>query len=164
MDARGFMHVVLRQAFVNPQEDDTLRDPCYAIVSDTYVNVSARVGFHFSAVDSSCSDATLQNYVAFRFKGGAADAVRRVRRVDAIGRILRQLGFVTDVTDDLVTAQYVKQAREQTLHALEMLGRLLQFMRQMDAAMVSDAAVDQVVDDFLAGRYGLEAPAASPGP
>jgi pyruvate,water dikinase len=156
MDTRGFVQIVLRQAFADPEADATLRDPCYAIISDAYVNLAARVGFHFSAVDGYCCDFESQNYLAFRFKGGAADTVRRTRRAEAIARILRDLGFTTDLAHDLVTAQYVKQPKTSTLRALEMLGRLLQFMRQMDAAMTSDEMVDRVVDDFLSGRYGLE--------
>jgi pyruvate,water dikinase len=154
IDAKGFLDVVLRQALANPQDDTTLRDPCYAIISDRYVNLATRVGFHFSAVDAHCGDVARENSVTFRFKGGAAGEVRRRRRVEAIARILRHSGFSTDVTGDLVNAQYRRRERGDTLRALEMLGRLLQFMRQMDAAMASDRVVTEVVDDFLSGRYG----------
>jgi pyruvate,water dikinase len=157
MDARGFAHVVLQHAFANLEEDYTLSDPCYAIVSSNYVNVASRVGFHFSAVDTYCSQFQDQNYITFRFKGGAADMIRRMRRIEAIGRILRSLGFTADVIGDLVTARYDKHDEQDTLGTIEMIGRLLQFMRQMDAAMTSDAVIDSVVDGFLAGRYRADA-------
>jgi pyruvate,water dikinase len=150
MDAKGFLHVVMRQAFADPEWDRTLRDPCYAIISDSYVNLATRVGFHFSAVDAYCSDAINLNYITFRFKGGAADEVRRVRRVRAIGRILKELGFSATVTGDLVAAQFLKRDRRDILRNLEMLGRLLQFMRQMDAAMASEQVMEQTIADFLA--------------
>ena len=154
MDARGFMSVMFRQAFAGPDRDGTLRDPSYAIVSDKYVNLATRVGFHFSVVDAYCTEALNQNYITFRFKGGAADKVRRIRRVAAIARILKKLGFSTTLTRDLVAAQYLKHGQEETLNALEMIGRLLQFMRQMDAAMTSDEAVGRAVEDFFSGTCG----------
>jgi pyruvate,water dikinase len=164
MDAQGFFQVVMEQALSPSEWDRTLRDPCYAIISDRYVNLASRVGFHFSAVDAYCTDSLNQNYITFRFKGGAADEVRRARRVRAIAGILTALGFATEVKADLVSAQYLKQERASVLHTLDMLGRLLQFMRQMDAAMVSDGTVDRIVAAFLDGRYGLqpEPPAAEP--
>jgi pyruvate,water dikinase len=158
IDTKGLLDVVLRQALANPQDDATLRDPCYAIISDRYVNLATRVGFHFSAVDAYCSDVANQNAVTFRFKGGAAGEVRRRRRVEAIALILRHSGFSTEVTGDLVNAKYRRRERADTLRALEMLGRLLQFMRQMDAAMASDQSVTSVADDFLSGRYGPHTP------
>ena len=159
IDAKGLLDIVLRQALANPHEDATLRDPCYAIISDRYVNLATRVGFHFSAVDAYCTDVASQNSVTFRFKGGAAGEVRRRRRVEAIALILRHSGFSTNVTGDLVDAKYRRRERADTLRTLEMLGRLLQFMRQMDAAMASDERVAKVADDFLSGRYGPETPA-----
>ncbi len=154
MDAKGFMHVVMRQAFAGPDTDGSLRDPSYAIISDKYVNLATRVGFHFSVVDAYCAEGLNQNYITFRFKGGAADKVRRVRRVRAIAEILKALGFEATVANDLVAAQFLKHDEAETLKALEMLGRLLQFMRQMDAAMTSDEVVGQIVENFLAGRFG----------
>ena len=159
IDAKGLLDIVLRQALANPHEDATLRDPCYAIISDRYVNLATRVGFHFSAVDAYCTDVASQNSVTFRFKGGADGEVRRRRRVEAIALILRHSGFSTNVTADLVDAKYRRRERADTLRTLEMLGRLLQFMRQMDAAMASDERVAKVADDFLSGRYGPETPA-----
>ena len=115
--------------------------------------MAARVGFHFSVVDAYCGEALNLNYITFRFKGGAADEIRRIRRVQAIARILKELGFATVLTHDLVAAQYPKRDQAETIKALEMLGRLLQFMRQMDAAMASDQVVDKIVGDFLSGNF-----------
>lgn len=162
MDAGGFLHVMFRHALTNAEENPALRDPCFAIFSDKYLNMAARVGYHFSAVDAYCTQSIDQNYVVFRFKGGAADQARRVRRVRAIARILGELGFVTDVRGDLVAARFIKQGREETMRAIEMLGRLLQFMRQMDAAMVSDAVSDEVAQAFLEERYDLGGKGAPP--
>jgi pyruvate,water dikinase len=156
LSARGFLQVVLHHGVTVPESDASLRDPCYAIVSDRYLNLAARVGYHFSAVDAYCGDFLNENYISFRFKGGAADRLRRERRVRAIAEILKALGFSVRLVNDLVDAHFQKQPRESLLATLNQIGRLLQFMRQLDAAMESEAWVDRVVAAFLREDYGLE--------
>jgi pyruvate,water dikinase len=162
LDAGGFLQVVLRQGLAGPENEPSLRDPCYAVVSDRYVNLAARVGYHFSAVDAYAGEFLNDNYITFRFKGGAADRDRRERRVKAIARILEALGFSVKIANDLVDAHFQKRSREEILKTLDLLGRLLQFMRQMDAAMASDAWVEPVAEAFLKGDYGLKGLQAPP--
>jgi hypothetical protein len=50
----------------------------------------------------------------------------------------------------------VRSSRDETARLLDQVGRLLQFMRQMDVAMNSEAAIDQVKEAFLREDYGLE--------
>lgn len=162
LSARGFFQVVLRHGVTAPDGDASLREPCYVLVSDRYLNLAARVGYHFSAVDAYCGDFLNENYISFRFKGGAADRPRRERRVRAIAEILKALGFTVRSVNDLVDAHYQKQPREVLLSTLDRIGRLLQFMRQMDAAMESEAWVERVVNAFLEEDYGLERAMAAP--
>jgi hypothetical protein len=51
---------------------------------------------------------------------------------------------------------------EETARMIEQIGRLLQFMRQMDVAMTSEAAVDEIADAFLHEDYALENLATRP--
>jgi hypothetical protein len=81
--------------------------------------------------------------------------VRRNRRVRAIGDILKEHGFSVLLGEDMVSARLSKASREETVAHLEMLGSLLQFFRQMDAAMVSEASVAWLRDAFLRGDYDL---------
>ena len=60
MDLRGFMSIMARHAVTNPEEERTFRDPCYALVSDEYLNYTARVGYHFGVVDAYCGEAREQ--------------------------------------------------------------------------------------------------------
>lgn len=149
MDLGGFLSVVMRHAMTNPEQDRTFFDPCYALISLNYVNYTARVGYHFSVVDSYCSGSRNKNYISVLFRGGAADHVRRHRRVRAIGAILKHYGFGVDVAADTVIARISKTSLEETRVHLEMVGRLLQFFRQMDAAMTSDQAVEVFKEAFL---------------
>lgn len=156
MDVSGLLSVMLRHATTSPEADSTFRDPCYAMISDKYTNFTARVGYHFSVVDTYCGETQNKNYISLLFQGGAADFVRRTRRTRAMADILKEHGFSVDLKRDLISARLSKGTREETVKQLEMLGSLLQFFRQMDAAMANDDAVVLFRDAFLRGDYGLE--------
>lgn len=156
MDLSGFFSIMMRHATSSPEEDASFRAPCYAIISDKYLNYAARVGYHFSVVDTYCGLTQNKNYISLVFHGGAADFTRRTRRVRAIGEILKEHGFTVKVDQDRVNARLAKATQEDTVKHLEMIGSLFQFFRQMDAAMVSDQAVAVYRDAFLRGDYGLE--------
>jgi pyruvate,water dikinase len=156
MDTKGFAELIMQQALSNPQQERTFQDPCYAIASDRYLNFTARVGYHFSALDSYCGNSATKNYVTFRFAGGAADAIRRGRRARAIAEILEASGFQIDLTADRVDAKIQKRSREEIGAALEMIGRMFQFVRQMDVAMSSDKTIAIIRDAFLSGNYRLD--------
>ena len=156
MDLGGLFSIMMRHAVNSPEEDASFRAPCYAIISDKYLNYAARVGYHFSVVDSYCGLTQNKNYISLVFHGGAADYARRTRRVRAIGEILKEHGFTVKVDHDRVNARLAKTTQEDTVRHLEMIGSLFQFFRQMDAAMVSDESVALYRDAFLRGDYGLE--------
>ncbi|MBI5525660.1 MAG: hypothetical protein HY897_04945 [Deltaproteobacteria bacterium] len=162
MDVSGFVSVMMRHAITSPENERTFRDPCYAMVSDRYLNYTARVGYHFGIVDSYCGRTPNKNYVSILFRGGAADLQRRRRRAQAIGSILRGSAYTVDVKDDVVNARLNKAPQEEVKSSLEMIGRLLQFMRQMDLAMTSDRSVGVVTRAFLTGDYRLEGNGGTP--
>ncbi len=155
MDLRGFMSIMARHAVTNPEEERTFRDPCYALVSDEYLNYTARVGYHFGVVDTYCGEAINKNYISILFRGGAADYTRRYRRARAISGILEHYGFSTNVRGDALTARLSKRSLQETVAQLEMVGRLLQFFRQMDAAMASEEVVGRVKDAFIAEDFAF---------
>lgn len=162
IDLGGFASVVVNHALTSPEQERSFRDPSYALVSDRYVNYTARVGYHFSIVDAYCGETTNKNYVHLLFRGGAADLPRRSRRARAIAAILKVWGFSVDVTGDSTQGRIHKMPREETARMIEQIGRLLQFMRQMDVAMTSEAAVNEVADAFLREDYALEGLAVRP--
>jgi pyruvate, water dikinase len=153
MDMKGFFSIMMRHASTNPEGEKSFLDPCYAMISDNYLNYTARVGYHFSVVDTYCSPSLNKNYISLTFRGGAADLIRRARRAKAIAGILREYGFHVMATNDVVTARQGKSPLEETINLVKMIGSLFQFFRQMDAAMTSDAMVDQYRDAFLRGDY-----------
>jgi pyruvate,water dikinase len=156
MDLKGLLSVMLRHGTSSHETDGTFGNPCYAIISDNYTNLTARVGYHFSVVDSYCGQTQNKNYISFLFHGGAADKMRRTRRAIAMADILKEHGFSVQLKGDLVNARLSKGTQDETVKQLEMIGSLLQFFRQMDAAMTNDDAAVVYRDAFLRGDYGLE--------
>ncbi len=158
VNLKGFFSVMTEQMLSPPRLGvERFGDKSYAIISDKYMNFSSRVGYHYSIVDSYCGRDVHKNYITFSFIGGAADEVRRNRRVRAIGRILEAMDFRVDVVGDRVTARFQKYPCEKTEEHLEKLGRLLQFTRQLDMFMDSERAVEDLARRFLDERYTLTA-------
>ena len=157
IELKGFLSVMTQQMLAPPNlASERFGDRSYAIVSDKYLNFSSRVGYHYSVLDSYCGDTVNKNYITFSFMGGAADEVRRNRRARLIAHILRELHFSVDVLADRTTARFQKYERSLTEERLDMLGRLLQYTRQMDMIMNNEQSVKALADRFLEGKYKLD--------
>ncbi len=156
IDISGFFSIMMRHAVNSPEGESTFRDPCYAIISDNYLNYAARVGYHFNVVDTYCGKTPNKNYISLTFRGGAADFIRRSRRTRAIAGILKEHGFAVRQSHDMVNARLSEASQEETVVHLEMVGSLFQFFRQMDAAMVNENSVDLFKEAFLSGDYDLK--------
>jgi pyruvate,water dikinase len=156
VNLKGFMSVMSEQ-MLTPANIALYRfgGRSYAIISDKYVNFSSRVGYHYSVVDAYGGRTVNKNYINFQFKGGAADDVRRSRRSRGIAKVLQSLGFIVDTKADVVWARFQKHPAEAIEEALDHLGRLLQFTRQMDMLMQSEASVTMLAECFLNGDYQL---------
>ncbi|MBF0411274.1 MAG: phosphoenolpyruvate synthase [Desulfamplus sp.] len=128
-------------------------DRSYAIIADKYLNFSSRVGYHYSVVDAYCGETINKNYITFSFKGGAADDIRKNRRVRAIALILEQIDFTVAVKEDKVDARLQKYPCSFIQNRLDTLGKLLIFTRQMDMLMTTEKSIKWVADNFLSGNY-----------
>lgn len=155
IDLGGFLSVMREQMFAPNNLPDRFGDRSYAIISDRYLNFSSRIGYHYSVLDSYCGESTNKNYITFSFKGGAADDVRRNRRARCIAIIFSQLGFQVETREDRVDARYYKYEQTAIEAKLDLIGRLLQFTRQMDMIMQSEASVDMIAKSFLEEKYHI---------
>ena len=152
----GLLSVMREQMLAAPGTEERFGERSYAIVSDKYLNFSSRVGYHYSVLDAYCGATVNKNYITFSFKGGAADDVRRSRRVRAIAIVLMGLDFAVEVKGDRVDARLQKYDSPVIQEKLDLIGRLLIFTRQMDMLMTSEAGVEAVAKNFLAGNYRLD--------
>ncbi|MFH0813645.1 MAG: phosphoenolpyruvate synthase, partial [Pseudomonadota bacterium] len=156
IELKGFFSVMSEQMLSNTYTAERFGDRSYAIISDKYLNFSSRVGYHYGILDSYCGQTINKNYITFSFRGGAADDVRRNRRARMIALILKTLDFSVDVMGDRVDARLKKYESSVIEEKLDLVGRLLQFTRQMDMLMTSETSVETIAHNFLKGNYNLD--------
>ena len=150
IDMRGLYSVVSR-SLTGPMPDFWART--LAIISQNYLNYNSRLGYHFATLNAFISEVRNDNYISFRFQGGAADQTRRGRRAQFLGAVLARLDFEVEVTGDLVVARLWKYPRPLMEEKLDLVGRLMGCARQRDMVMADGAQVDWYVEAFLAENY-----------
>jgi pyruvate,water dikinase len=128
-----------------------------AIISETYVNLCFRFGYHFNIIDAFCHEVERDNHIYFRFLGGATDIAKRSRRATLIATILEAFDFSIQTKGDLVIARTSNLAQPEMERTLDILGRLIGFTRQLDVQMTDDQAVARYAEAFLMGDYGIVA-------
>jgi pyruvate, water dikinase len=156
IDVKGLYSVVSRSlSAAAPQQGDFwLRT--LAIISKNYLNFSSRLGYHFATIDAYVSAVRNDNYISFRFKGGAADEYRRGLRARFLGAILEKLDFDTEIIGDLVVGRLGKYPQPLMEDKLDLLGRLMACARQRDMVMGDAKIADWYVQAFLEGNYRFE--------
>jgi pyruvate,water dikinase len=150
---KGFLSVLGEQMVSSNQVGrERFGEKSYAIVSDKYLNFSSRVGYHYGVLDCYCGRTVTKNYITFSFKGGAAGEEKRTRRARSIALMLEGMGYLVDVQGDRVVGRFTKCEAPVIAAKLVDMGRLLQFTRQTDMLMTSEACVQAMADSFLAGH------------
>jgi pyruvate,water dikinase len=153
MDAKGLYSVFTRSLAAPAPQDSGFWIRTLAIVSRNYLNFSSRLGYHYATIDAYMGDIRNDNYISFRFKGGAANEFRRVLRARFLGRVLTKLDFEVELTGDLVVARLWKYPAPLMEEKLDLLGRLMACSRQKDMVMDDEKLVDWYTQAFLEGNY-----------
>jgi pyruvate,water dikinase len=126
-----------------------------AVLGSNYLNMSLRVGYHFTVVDAYLGPMTAYNYIYFRFMGGVTDMVRRSRRAVLLSTILEESGLKVEATGDLVVARVKKMSQEHTRELLVLLGHLIGFARQLDVLMKDDSTIETYFEQFMDQQQNL---------
>lgn len=129
--------------------------PNYAMISRDYLNLNARMDFHFVMIDTVCGSTPQANYIKFRFKGGGTNLIQRRRRAGFIAELLERNDFFVDWKDDLINGEINGVDQSSVQEKLVFLGRLLGFTRLLDMAMTSDSSAAEVARAFMEGDYEL---------
>ena len=145
VDSRGLASVMF-QSTANPSLVPGIRSRYaarnYFMISRHYCSLHSRLGYHFAIMEALVGDRPSENYVSFQFKGGAADAARRKRRVAFIGDLMENHGFRVEIREDNLLARADGLEQPQMIRRLKTLGYLSLHTRQLDMIMSHGPTVD----------------------
>jgi pyruvate,water dikinase len=148
VDMGSFMSSVTRTMTASQSHPTTLGRNL-AVISEEYLNLHLRLGYHFTVVDAYLGESVNDNAVLFRFMGGVTDFTRRSRRAGLIAAILEQYDFVVKISGDMVTGRAKKHPEKAMLDKMFMLGGLIGYTRQLDTRLGSDDAGRHHFDTFV---------------
>jgi len=120
-----------------------------AIISKNFCNFSCRCGYHYLVAQTFVSDQSRENYIKFRFKGGAADQNRKFLRMKLIEEILIKYDFQVEICEDYMNATIAGYDQSSTIKRLKMLGYLTMHTRQLDMIMNNPARVAYYKEKLL---------------
>ncbi|EKO39815.1 MAG: phosphoenolpyruvate synthase/pyruvate phosphate dikinase [Solidesulfovibrio magneticus str. Maddingley MBC34] len=161
----GSVAGLVSRSMLDARGERPVGNPNYALAARDYLNINARVDYHFAMIDAVCGANPRENSLRFRFKGGGTARIQRERRAVFVETVMREEEFFTTRQGDMVTAVLAEGSRDLIRDKLVMLGRFLGFSRLLDAMMLDDAMPGRLARAFLAGDYALAAldqPDASP--
>ncbi len=124
-----------RQQGIDPAVASPMSEKNYFLVSGNFCNFSVRLGYHYAMIEAFIGSLSTERYVTFRFKGGAADASRRIERVRLIGEVLQHFGFRVKINNDALRARVERRSQDYLLERLKVLGYLTTHTRQIDMVM-----------------------------
>ncbi len=120
-----------------------------AVLSDSYMNLHLRLGYHFNILDAYISEELNDNYIYFRFLGGVSNIERRSRRAKFIADVMEGFDFRVEIHGDLVVGRLKKLSRDRMVGRMKVLGGLVGYTRQLDVNMTGDDMVDFHLADFM---------------
>lgn len=147
VDFKSFMSSMTK-TFSSEVADPRFVGQNLAVVSQEYANISLRLGYHFSMVDTFATKNERDNYIYFRFFGGVTDKQRRSRRARLIGNLLSENDFLINRKGDLVVARLKGLSQEDTLEKIFILGVLVAYTRQLDVQMVDEQRISYFANQF----------------
>ena len=151
IDGRGMTSILFRST-MNPAlvtgVPSKYADRNYFMISRNFCTLTTRLGYHFSTMEAMVSERSSENYLGFKFKGGAADQERCLGRVNLIREILEQYGFRATVNVDNLDARIDGFDMDFMQLRLKILGYLTLHTRQIDMVMNNPAMVNYYLKKF----------------
>ncbi|UCH85134.1 MAG: hypothetical protein JSW50_05445, partial [Candidatus Latescibacterota bacterium] len=127
----------------------------FAVLSEEYMILSLRLGYHFTTVESMCTHTAGNNYIRYQCKGGGAALEKRKRRIRVFNDVLVSMGFDVTGKGDFIDARIAYQNHTDLAAALHLLGRLTMMTKQLDMALSNDSITRWYIKDFKK-KLGIE--------
>jgi pyruvate,water dikinase len=121
----------------------------FAVISEDYLNINIRFGYHFVVIDAVFAPVSRNNYISLRFKGGGGTPDKRHLRVRFVAQVLGKHGFETYFEGDAIDAKLQGTSPLETEKEMEMLGFLLGFTRLLDQKLDDMSSVEVFAGEFL---------------
>ncbi len=151
VSVRGFGSIIFQSAMrpeLDPAVASNLTTKNYFLISKNFCNLSVRLGYHYAMIEAFLSDLLTENYITFRFKGGAADHNRRAVRTRLLADVLERHDFEIELKGDTLLARIKKRPADFLAERLQVLGYLTLHTRQLDMVMDQPAMVAQYRNRF----------------
>ena len=132
-----------------------LGGPSYVILSDEYMNMSVRFGYHFATIDTLCGEDSNQNYIVMQFSGGVGTIYGRSLRLNFLANVLSRLDFDVSINGDLLDAVLARYDRAGTEEKLDKMARLLASSRLLDMVVANQQDVDRLTEAFFNEEYNF---------
>lgn len=147
MDVKGFMSVMGTSVTGGSRED--FSETSFALLSQEYMIISLRMGYHFTTVEAMCTGEERKNYVRMQYKEGGASLDRRARRIKLIMDILSRLGFEHHSKGDFLDSRLAYRRVDTLYERLFLLGRLTMLTKQLDMALSNDSVAAWYTGDIM---------------
>ncbi len=123
----------------------------YAILSRYYMVLNLKLGYHFTTIESMCSDKVNLNFIRMQQKGGGAGFDKRIKRVELMASVLSAMGFDNNSVGDYLDTKISYLDADKIKQHLETLGRLTIKTKQLDMALSNEAVAEWYKSDITKG-------------
>jgi pyruvate,water dikinase len=151
ISAGNFM--ALMAGSIGPENAVPLTVDSYALVSQDYLNLSVKFGYHFANLEALCSDDINANTLMFQFSGGAGTGTGKALRIEFLTGILTRLGYQVEIRGDMLQAALKGLDCPAMQEVLDQTGRLLGCSRLLDLAIPNHAEVQRLTELFFSEDY-----------
>jgi len=153
-DLRNFM-TLMAQGATREAAGGQPGGDSYALISQEYLNLSAKFGYHFANLDALVTATPDQNHVTLQFSGGVGTVYGRSLRLAFLANVLTRLGYQVTVTGDILEGSLHGLEATTLGEVLDQTGRLLASSRLLDMAINDKADVERLTESFFAGNYNF---------
>lgn len=145
----NLVHFTNRISMRNKQKQKPSETQSFAVLSEDFMLLSLKMGYHFTTFEAMCTPDIGSNYIKMRFKEGGASIERRIRRIKLLSTVLSRLGFFTSNKADFLDTMISYETEEDIIYKLGILGRLAVLTKQLDMALSNDSIAKWYTKDIM---------------